>query len=280
MKKYIVLSVNDNPDYLYFTPLTCWAWRKMGWVPIIMYNGLAPSESELINGFDGLKFDKSPNEIGWAAWFPVKKIEGYRSDTITQISRLYAAAKYNGDDNCYLMTGDIDMIPLMDYWHGDFNEITVWGHDLTGYTHYPICYIGMPHTRWVEVMGLNSDDHNALIKRDLDTLPQAKDPDFYKYWFSDQDLITKRIKETQFPVTTINRGQYKNGYALGRVDRGAWTLDHKQFIDAHLFHQIYHKGREEYFDKTLDLLYKIWPEEDWGWFVGYTHKFRKLCGIQ
>ena len=43
-------------------------------------------------------------------------------------------------------------------------------------------------------MNLNTTDYNSLIKRDLDSLPQAKDPDFYKYWFSDQDLITQRLK--------------------------------------------------------------------------------------
>lgn len=268
MKKYIVLSVNDNPDYLYFTPLTCWAWRKFGWEPIVMFHGKLDDKFSLVNSYCHIR------DIYKVLRWQLVKADGYRSDTITQVSRLYAACIQEG----YLMTGDIDMIPLSDYWKPNENEITVWGHDLTGYGHYPICYIGMPHTRWVEVMGLSSTDYNALIKRDLDTLPQAKDPDFYKYWFSDQDLITERINATQFPVTKINRGQYSNGYARGRVDRGAWTLDHKEFIDAHLFHQVYHKGREDKFEQTLDLLEKIWPEENFDWLILYTEKFRKLTG--
>lgn len=268
MKKYIVLSVNDNSDYLYFTPLTAWAWKKFGWEPIVMFHG-EPNDLSFLVG--SVLIDTVPHR---QTFYQVGNIEGYRSDTITQISRLYAACVQDG----YLMTGDIDMIPLSDYWHPNPNEITVYGHDLTGYGHYPICYIGMPKERWVEVMGLSSPDYNKLIKRDLDTLPQAKDPDFYKYWFSDQDLITQRIQQTEFKVTTINRGQYSNGFARGRVDRGAWSLDHKQFIDAHLFHQMYHKGREQYFEKTLDLLEKIWPEENFDWFILYTEKFRKLTG--
>lgn len=268
MKKYIVLSVNSNPDYLYFTPLTVWAWKKFGWKPVVLWQ---TSPNTRLTEIQNLVF---PVNI-LCDVFVVDNIEGYRSDTITQISRLYAACEI---DDGYLMTGDIDMIPLSDYWKPKEDEITIYGHDLTGYGHYPICYIGMDSKRWVEVMGLSSPDYNALIKRDLDTLPQAKDPDFYKYWFCDQDLITKRLKETQFPKTIINRGQYKNGYAVGRVDRGAWTLDHKQFIDAHLFQQMYHKGREQYFEKTLDLLEKIWPEENFDWFIIYTEKFRKLTG--
>lgn len=274
MRRYIVLSVNDNPDYLYFTPLVCWAWRKIGWYPIVFYHRsreIVDPLTCITSGLEELVLENS----GWIEKNPYAiKVDDYRSDTITQVSRLYAACIQEG----YLMTGDIDMIPLSDYWKPDENEITVYGHDLTGYGHYPICYIGMDSKKWVEVMGLSSPDYNKLIKRDLDTLPQAKDPDFYKYWFCDQDLITKRLKETQFVVTTINRGQYSNGYAIGRVDRGAWTLNHKQFIDAHLFHQMYHKGREDKFEQTLDLLYKIWPEEDFDWFILYTEEFRKLTG--
>lgn len=267
MKKYIVLSVNDNNDYLYFAPLAVWAWRKIGWEPIVMFNGhlLKLGECWHYSGIESCVVHWVPSHLS---------LQDYRSDTVTQVSRLYAACVQEG----YLMTGDIDMIPLSDYWHPKEGEITVYGHDLTGYTHYPICYIGMDSTRWVEVMGLSSPDYNKLIKRDLDTLPQAKDPDFYKYWFSDQDLITQRIKQTEFPVTVINRGQYSNGYAVGRVDRGAWSLNHKQFIDAHLFHQMYHKGREDKFEQTLDLLEKIWPEENFDWFIIYSEKFKKLTG--
>jgi len=265
MAKYIVLSVNDNPDYLYFTPLVCWAWRKIGWEPIVFF-GDSPRPN--------LDIDKlALKEEVYRLSRPLIGIE-YRSDTITQMSRLYAACVQEG----YLMTGDIDMIPLSDYWKPQEDTITVYGHDLTGYGHYPICYIGMPHTRWIEVMGLSSPDYNSLIKRDLDTLPQAKDPDFYKYWFSDQDLITQRIQATEFPITSVLRGQYKNGFAHGRVDRGAWTLDHPQFIDAHLHHQIYHRGNEWKFDKTMELLNKVWPNEDFTWFTEYNKEFKRLTG--
>jgi len=273
MKKYIVLSVNNNPDYLYFLTLTCWAWRKLGWEPIVMYHRM---HDEMKNReLEQLTVDYGGNDLLTLKIHTIRGVDGYRSDTITQISRLYAACI---QPDSYLMTGDIDMIPLSDYWNPNENNITCYGHDLTGYGHYPICYIGMPSSRWVEVMGLTSNDYNALIKRDLDTLPQAKDPDFYKYWFCDQDLITKRLADTTFPITVINRGQYSNGFARGRVDRGAWSLNHKEYIDAHLHQQMYHKGREDKFNQTLDLLYKIWPDEDFDWFVLYTNEFRKLTG--
>lgn len=265
MKKHIVLSVNDNPDYLYFTPLTCWAWRQFGWEPVVMFHNKGGINSDCVYLAETTVSDE-------VIFKYLNNIDGYRSDTITQISRLYAASVCDG----YLMTGDIDMIPLIDYWRPNAHTITVWGHDLTGYGHYPICYIGMTSDRWKYVMNITSEDYNLLIKRDLDTLPQAKDPDFYKYWFCDQDLITARLKP--FKPTTINRGQYPNGYARGRVDRGAWSLNHKEFIDAHLHHQIFHKGNEWKFDQTMELLKLVWPNEDFGWFVEYHNEFKRLTG--
>lgn len=283
MKKYIVLSVNDNVDYLYFTPLTCWAWRKFGWEPIVFYHRKS-------RPYKGAESDKnhresplamieqlisdSVNDCQFRPHF-LDSIEGYRSDTITQISRLYGSCVVDGSPS-YLMTGDIDMIPLSNYWKQDLNKITVFGHDLTGFGHYPICYIGMTAQEWNFVMNTSSNDYNNLIKRDLDTLPQAKDPDFYKYWFSDQDLITARLNEYgKEKITFINRGQYPNGFAYGRVDRGVWSLDHKEFIDAHLMQQTHHS--DEKIRKLMELLHHVWPDEDFKWFLNYTKEFKKLA---
>lgn len=271
MKKYIVLSVNDNPDYLYWTPLTCYLWRKFGWEPILMYYG-------------DLKWLAYTSDYpgGDCLAIPIQNIDGYRSDTITQISRLYAGNIWSFSKNApqdgYLMTGDIDLLPLSDYWKPNFEVPTVWGHDLTGYGHYPICFIGMSAAKWRQVMNLRDGlgQIEKHIKRDLDQMPQAKTPDFYKYWFTDQDLITERLKPYN-PVHVL-RGQYANGYAVGRVDRGAWSLSHETLIDAHLPQQVYHKGREKYFDDLMGLLHHIWPEEDWGWWYDFTIEFRKLTG--
>lgn len=270
MKKYIVLSVNDNVDYLYFTPLICWAWRKFGWEPIVFYHGDR-------DGFDGRISDLTFELAGFENMHIIKSIEGYRSDTITQISRLYGSCAVQ--DECYLMTGDIDMLPLSDYWKPDFSKVSVYGHDLTGFGHFPICYIGAPDVAWDTFMDIAYPyDHNFFIKRDLDTLPQAKDPDFYKYWFSDQDLITERLKQYgTSKIDFINRGQGSHGYARGRVDRGngGWALDQPELIDAHLMQQTHHS--EEKIQKLYQLLEHVWPHEDFQWFKDYTVKFKELA---
>lgn len=267
MMRQIVLSVDDNPDYAYFVPLVCWAWVQFGWRPLLMAN--------IGNGSPSAPFNFAMSSIrNYVDHFAFRTIDGFRRDTITQVSRLYAAP--HSDYPCYLMTGDIDMLPLSDYWAANENEITVWGHDLTGYGHYPICYIGMDDKKWYEVMAFTPDGFEHDIKRDLSKLPQAKSDDFYKYWFTDQDLITERLRP--FNPVIKKRGQYSNGFAVGRVDRGAWSLDHTEFIDCHMFQQLYHKRNADKFVKTMELLTSIWPNEDFSWFTEYTKEFQRLTG--
>lgn len=277
MKKYIILSVNSNVDYLYYTPLTCWAWRKLGWEPILFFNGKPSDAYGFIYEMESMIPGNTKHLI----------VEGeYRSDTITQISRLYGTCVVDG----YIMTADIDMVPLSDYWQPNHNKITVYGHDLTGFTDYPICYIGMDSLKWADVMNIKDDDYNKHIKRDLDGLPQAKSTDFYQYWGTDQNHITARLKKYGLSnVDFINRGQYSNGYAKGRIDRGAWSLDHEQFIDCHMHRDIFkafqNKDHEHYnlyvkkWNETLEMLYRIWPEENWDWFIQYTQEYAKLTQL-
>jgi len=186
------------------------------------------------------------------------------------------------------MTGDADMLPLSDYWKHEVDDdrITVYGHDLTGFTHYPICYIAMNSANWANVMNISGKDYNAFIERDLKTTPQALSGEFEKFWFTDQDLITERLQGKQ--ITFVNRGQYPNGYAKGRIDRGIWNVNHEQYIDCHMHrdlfkhfynHNIPQDQRELYSKKWyehMDMLEKIWPNEDFEWLIDYTVKYAKL----
>lgn len=286
MKRYIVLSVNDDMAYLYYVPLAVWSWRLIGWEPIIMFRGEWTKVADLA-------FENFAGTI-----INVPKIKGYRDDTITQVSRLYGAMfhpfehieDWLNDD--FLMTGDIDLIPLSDYWKVNRTVINIFGHDLTGHTHYPICFIGMPSKVWLEVMNLHPVYGDRLknlakIKLDLDSMPQAKDPDFFKFWFTDQDLITDRINKSVFYKNITDRGKLPNGLAKGRVDRGSWSLDHETFIDAHLHRDLYkafQNPKHEHFQlyqnkwvQHMDLLATVWPNEDWTWFLSYTKQFAELA---
>jgi hypothetical protein len=261
MQKYVILSSTDDPKYSFHLPLACWAWKRLGWEPIVFYYG--DHTTELFN----LPFRSSFSTAFW--W--LKPISGFQPATIAQVSRLYGACL--GHDDAYLITSDADMIPLSDYWEPDIDKLTVYGRDLTDY-HYPICYIGMDVHKWREVMNIDGDDYQYYMQRDLMTLPQAKSQDKVKRWVVDQDLITERINNSKFVPERVDRGMYKNGYPVGRVDRSAWTLDHKQFIDAHLPHDIL--TNDQSFKKVLELLHTVWPKEDWKWWVTFYKEFKKM----
>jgi len=260
MKRYVILSADNNPDYLYYLPLTCWAWRKFGWTPFV----IAPQPNgDLVEYVLGKSCDLKH-------WAPLPSIDGLRSDTVAQVSRLYAAYWFLG--SAYLMTGDADMIPLSDYWQPLDGDMTVWGWDLTSNQHIPICYIGMRARDWKKVMDM--DDIMAwmnLIERDAKKFPVShKDADPVARWCYDQELITTRMAHKNFRV--INRGVYTNGYPIGRVDRSAWHLNHSSFIDAHLPRGMWRD--QAVLDQVTELLRKIWPDESFTWLNHYTNEFK------
>jgi hypothetical protein len=268
MKKVIVLSVNENPIYQFTLPLVVWSWVRIGWYPCVI--NVEETKNEII-GFvkDTIQHlcDKWTQQI----YYP---IPNYRSDTLAQCSRLYAANSkfFDGD---YIMTGDADMMALSDYWQPDLKKITVWGHDLTGYQQMPICYIAMMAERWREVMCYGSDDTWESIKRDLDQMTDARENgNQIERWCTDQRLITKKINDVQFEKEFIHRGVLTNGYPVGRIDRSAWATYHPQPVDCHLPHDIY--SNDQSFAKVMRMLYSIFPSDDHKWFVDYTENFKRL----
>ena len=263
MKKYIVLSVNRNVDYMYFMPITIWSWRKAGFEPICIYVGELCEVSELI--FESV--DKV---------YKFSSIEGIRDSTISQVARLYASSFPSLHENDYIILGDCDMLALGDHWNPDLGTVTVYNHDLTGYGEIPMCYVGAPVHLWRSVLNLNSNNWNYLIKRDLENYNNAKSDDFYTYWGCDQQILTQRLNEYgKERITFINRGQYSSGFARGRVDRGNWSLDHEVFIDAHLEQQTWQNPAKV--ERLYALLAKVWPNEDFTWFKEYTEEFKKLA---
>lgn len=254
MKKYVVLGVNENPKYLYYIPLVCWAWKKFNWEPYVYYCVKKP-ESFLLSPIESLVFGYQSSVL--------LEVNGFKSETVAQVSRLYASVELRG----MLMTSDVDMLPLSDYWHPQPGEFTTYGRDLTDY-HYPICYLAGMDFDWRDIMLLRDlEDPNVHIKRDLRTQKNM--------WTLDQDLITERLLVYQDQLVKVNRGtDQRTGYPIGRVDRSNWRLDHKVLIDAHLPHDVL--TNEDSFRKVMELLHHVWPKEDFKWFVQYTKEFKKL----
>lgn len=252
MKKYVVLGVNDNPKYLYYLPLVIWAWKQFGWETLTFYCGKVDFAVKLIPDFRKYNFREC------------LKYEHFESATISQVARLYGSCVI---DDGLLMTSDVDMLPLSDYWNPNEEDVTTYGRNLSN-EHYPICYISMHSYKWSEVMKINSHLYGVHLRRDMRIQKNQ--------WVLDQDIITENlVSYGTDKIKHINREiDKRTGYPLGRVDRSNWHMNHTQLIDAHLPHDTL--TNEASYKKVVDLLHHVWPSHDFTWFYEYTKKFKSL----
>jgi len=206
--KTAVLSTNDNLNYLLYLPYVQKAWNCLGWNTLTFYLGKENLESS------------EQNKI-----VKIKEINPYKEATVVQISRLFAHNYLDG----LIMTSDIDMMPLSNYWQPTDDKIHCYGSDLTYYRHHPICYISATKRQWQSLIPETS------IKDLLDKYPQAKSNNFNEWWFVDQDIITERIEINKNRI--IIPRTFDNNFALGRIDRVDWEFTKNRNtikIDSHL----------------------------------------------
>lgn len=206
--KTVILSTDDNLDYITCLPYIQKAWNNLGWKTLTFYLG----DKEIQSSED--------NKI-----IKINPIEGFKDATIVQVSRLFGSKYTDG----LIMTSDVDMMPLSNYWHPDENTITCYGSDLTYYKHHPICYIASKKENWCKLI------YEKSIEELLSKYPQSKSNNFNEWWFVDQDIITERIEKNQNRII-IPRTFYNN-LALGRIDRADWEFTKNNDtikIDAHL----------------------------------------------
>ncbi len=156
MEKIVVVSSNNNPDYLHYAKYQEKAWNALGWRLCIMVTHDVEVESlELPSYFQ-------PSDKPSTIIIKLPEIEGLRTATIAQAGRLYAANEL--PDDALIMTCDMDLIPLSDYWKPDVERIMVYGHDLTWRSFYPMGYCAMSVMNWKKYMRLTGDTKTDLLK--------------------------------------------------------------------------------------------------------------------
>jgi len=266
----VVLSTNYDNNYLFFLPLTTFMWKKFGFDSIVYL----PQREDINNDLLNFVIKSSMPNIDTTVFFKLNP--SFREDTQVQTVRLLAANSLVHNDE-YLLTGDIDMFPLTTMWYGDSlnnEKLNLYGHDLTGYTQYPICYVGARAKVWKQLMDIQTDDTEKELFKALDSEPKSRSEKWEDYWGVDQDILTKKV--IKFGVA--NCIHYKRGHdqstglPLGRVDRHDWERTSKSIIkiDAHLLRPGY---TDENFNKILDLMKEVLPNENLDWVVEYRNKF-------
>ena len=217
-ERIVVVSTNNNPDYYGYSKYIKHAWNKLGWKVLVMV-----TDDCLIKNI----------AHDYIVYLPT--IPALRGESIAQAGRLYAANHLNGDDTI-LMTSDMDLLPLSDYWNPNASDITNYGHDLTDFSFFPMGYTAMSLANWRKVMNLTGSTEADMI-RDMHEPKLKYSPlsqDWEQWWNWDWDLLTKRLEG--YNVTKILRGRRANScFAKGRVDRGdSMQIPNETLIDAHL----------------------------------------------
>lgn len=222
MKKYVVVSTTNNSDYYFYLPYIEKAWNSYGWDVCIML-----TQEVDINNID------KRNENTLIIRLP--KVEGLREATIAQAGRLYAANYLPMD--ALIMTSDMDLLPLKDYWNPGQHDVTVYGHDLTWYNYFPMGYVAMPGYKWKEYLKCTYDTASDML-RDAKETEIAFSDHWEQWWNFDWNLLTKRLMPFKNHINFIDRGQVNIAgatLAKGRVDRYNWheTMKQPDWIDAH-----------------------------------------------
>lgn len=237
MKRYAVVSSNNNSDYLFFIPYIEHAWKQLGWDLCIM----------LTNDVDVNKLDVRHKST---VLIQLPKIDGLRSESIAQAGRLYAANYL--PLSSLIMTSDMDLLPLSDYWNPSIEDVTVYGHDLTWHSFYPMGYTAMSGHKWKELMRLSYNTEVDMLRDAKEFEHLAYAPDWESWWNWDWTQLTARLRGhvTKF----VDRGQVNIAgatLAQGRVDRYNWaeTMKQTEWIDAHC-----HNNNVLHPDKMADFL--------------------------
>ena len=222
MKRYVVVSSNNNPDYYFYLPYVEKAWASFGWDLCVM----------VTHDVDISKLD---TRLDTTIIIKLPEIDELRDATVAQAGRLYAA-NYLPED-ALIMTSDMDLIPMKDYWNPNVEDVTVYGHDLTDYTYFPMGYTAMSGASWKHYLNCTLDTKRDML-RDAQETEVAFSDDWEKWWNFDWDLLTKRLTHLKKlgGVTMIKRGRRLTGtYAYGRVDRGdsMKVPPNEELIDIH-----------------------------------------------
>lgn len=262
--KTVLLSIDNNPSYLYLLPIVCKSWQLQGWECFISFNNVA-AMGFLHDLMTDLGIKTSIKVI-------VKPSDTPNKALYTQCHRLYMAQGQPNDT--YFIMSDADMFIASDFLNQDYDKVNAFGHDLTGYGQIPMCYVGMTGKKWKELM------RPFDVKADLKKFAKKDAEDFYVAWGCDQDILTGRLRTVigYQNINFVKRGQDPNnaGLPMGRWDRYNWVKPTGVIHDCHLSPEGYTDGGTE---RLIDMCQTIYPDADWSWISEYRTKFREIYGV-
>jgi hypothetical protein len=265
----VIISSTFDSKYLYFLPITVWAWNRIGvdvvcFIPDITTKTQEEADRWFLAQDTILKFNGKESTY----WFQAPE---HKQATYAQCSRLYGACLDLPEDEV-LITGDIDMAVFkVPPYNGGF---TILGHDLVPKGQYPMCYASATVKDWRDTFNLNG----ISFQQALDRLLGDDECQDYRAcrWSVDQEQLALNIDNNADFVSYCNRSNGQNQFAQNRVDRDdtnwrAYVND--DLIDAHLW-------RDGYTDQNhaniMELFRMKYPHDDFTWLDTYRNEYLKL----
>lgn len=259
--RYALLSTNNVVQYRFLTPIVAHTWWLQGWKPFVFIND------------DDKRLRREQFELLTASLPPdnkfllmSEKIKSVNKGLFTQCVRLYMPGELQAEDT--FIIGDADMAIASDFLNHSPAGVTVYGHDLTGYQQYPMCYVHSDVATWLKLMG-----NPSIMKSDLESFTTYDSLVKHEAWCADQQILTAKIKRWPAGLNSILRGTDKDNLnlPLGRWDRhGNFRHPQGPVHDVHLMHD---PQANAYQIKVM--LNEFYPGK-FDWVIDYAKKFNDL----
>ena len=277
MNKHVVNSTDANPTYLFFMPIVNRIWQNhMGYKPIsILIGNRKEWEQHKLRNF---VLQRTLETSNIATFIDHQKI-GFKSSTITQVSRLAIAAHPQLKDDDYILTSDVDMLPFNKQWFNSQNmdkKFHLFGANAyLGYigpsepgknpVKFPMCYLGGNKRNWLKIMRITTNNVQSATE---EIIQGQKD-----WWCLDENLFSNRIKQWEHynhkECQFIDRN-WSGGRASNRIDRDSWAPNMPNPVyDCHCprpgpqkWHQIH------------TVIHRFFPKDTW--FNDYHKQFMRL----
>ena len=289
MKKYSVSSVNENPEYLFFVPIWCAFWKKIGYQPYVITVNKNISD-------DLMNLVSAATDVAGGILKHFEHIDGYKTCNVAQVSRLYVAADPLFEDGDYIITDDIDKFVISKRWFNqqDFSkDVHIFDFDETNYTRLKIGYIGMKVEIWKEIIGITNEGFRENLEKCLsDYLSKTSTQDNYRYktqrekeiddgWNLDESIITQNVLKSQYypsKCQLITRGANQYGLRNGRIDRTAWKQTFVQYISSRVIDvHLHRKPYEEEIWKDIQVIMSlVFTADEIKCFQEYRERFMEL----
>jgi len=275
-RRRVILAVDASITYFFFMGIVTMLWQKyMGFCPVIL---IADSITNWLND-PVKKYALNFARAYGAEIHFIKPIDKFKSSTIAQNARMYASCLPMYHDEMYMMTSDMDMLPLSKAFFNKQNmdkEVHLDYANAYGGSHFPLCYVGAKVKTWREIMQpADATNIEKSLKAIFYTDGLDKQQDGMRLWCYDEEMFGKKIKAWSGYPDKCQMFDRRGGPPVDRIDRSCWPkrVSIKNMSDCHSVRPGHISPNWE---RIESVLIQILSEQDLQLIRGYRWNFCTL----